>query len=157
MDDQIKQFLESVYGKQCYRQRVGKPRSLWLGFGEKKYHGKKLIDPYYGELEIGTYYCSWRILKGGKILCGSNDLATMEELNAAVQKIEFGQFIAVRQLSDCDVRTEFDSGLVVDFLATTKDDDECFGLLYEPTHVYVQFSIGSGWKMGLSNQSAKPS
>lgn len=96
-------------------------------------------------------------LERGKILCGSNDLATMEELNAAVQKIEFGQFIAVRQLSDCDVRTEFDSGLVVDFLATTKDDDECFGLLYEPTHVYVQFSIGSGWKMGLSNQSAKPS
>ena len=76
---------------------------------------------------------------------------SVNELDGVVKDFDFGRIVALKQLTDFDVRAEFDTGLAVDFLATISDDDECFGVLYEPGHMAVQFAIGTGWTMGPSN------
>ena len=145
-----------MFGKSCCRQTVGHPRGLRLGFGEKIYHGNaKLNDSYYGEWEIGTYYASWRILRNNKILCASGDLVeSLGELEAIVKKCDFGRIVSLNHMTDFDLRAEFDSGLSVDFLATISDDDECFTIIYEPGHMAVQFAVGTGWTLGLSNKGS---
>lgn len=127
-----------------------KPRSLWLGFGQKLFHqNAKLIDPYYGEWEIGTYYCAWRVTKGGQILCGSTDAVdSIEELDFAIKKIAFGRILSLVQSSTFDIRAEFDTGVAIDFLATISDEAECFGILHGPGNLAVEFTIAQGWASG---------
>jgi hypothetical protein len=154
LNEEMQEFLKPIFGKVCCRRRVSSPRGLRLGFGEKVYHGNpKLTDAYYGEWEIGTFYCAWRVLKDGKILCGSDDLVeSVNELNAAVAQIEFGAIQSIEQLDSLDVRVGFDTGIRVDFLATTSDgSDECIEIIHELTHRAGEFTVGSGWRMGPSN------
>jgi len=126
-------------------------RSLSLGFGEKVQSKSR---PY-GEWEIGTYGCAWRVVKSGTVLCGSQDSADkIQDLNAALNLIELGQFVFLRQLTDLDVRVQFDNGVTVDFLATISDGDECFHI-FCPEEIYVEFSVGGGWRIGKSNQPWK--
>jgi hypothetical protein len=155
MSTQIEEFLKPMFGKPCCRQRVWRYRSLHLGFGKKIFHGEKnLVDTYYGEWEIGTYYWSWRILKNEKILCGSGDLVkSIDALNAVVEKIDFGRIIGLKQITDLDVRAEFDTGLAVDFLEIRSDEEESFDIFYgprgirKPGNMVINFSIGTGWTM----------
>src|SRR6185369_4583727 len=83
LPEEVKDFLKPIIGKRCCRQRVSEPRAIHIGLGEKIYHGNsKLLDEYYGEWEIGTYYSAWRVLKEGRIICGSDDLVdSADELN----------------------------------------------------------------------------
>jgi hypothetical protein len=123
-------------------------RSLSLGFGEKV-PGKSRV---YGEWEIGTYGCAWRVTKNGTVLCGSQDPANnFQDLNAALNRIELGRFVFLRQLTDLDIRVQFDNDLAVDVLATISDGDECFHI-FCPEDIYVRFSVSGGWKIGKSNQ-----
>jgi hypothetical protein len=154
MSSHIEEFLKPMFGKPCCRQRVWRYRSLHLGFGKKIFHGKKLVDTYYGEWEIGTYSWSWRILKNEKILCSSGDtINSVDALNAVVEKIDFGRIVGLKQLTDLDVRAEFDTGLAVDFIKTIKDEDEFFHIFYgpkgrrKPGNMVIKFSIGTGWTM----------
>jgi hypothetical protein len=151
---EIRQFLEPLFGKRCCRQRVSAPKALHLGFGERMYHGNpKLVDAYYGEWEIGTYYCAWRVIKDAKILCGSDDaVESVDELDASLKQIELGAVLSIEQLGNLDVRVELDTGAAIEFLATTSDEaDECFGINNGVSHQLVEFTVGSGWTMGASN------
>ena len=154
LSDQVNEFLKPMFGKPCCKQRVSEPRGLRLGFGEKLYHqNQKLIDPYYGEWELGTYYCAWRVVKAGRVLCGSDDsVESASELNAALASIQFGAILKVEQLGGVDICVSFDTKIAVDFFATTSDEtDECIEIIHSPSHTAVEFTVGSGWLIGASN------
>lgn len=150
-------IIRPALGKKCCRVRVGAYKSLSLGFGGKKYHNnQKIDDDFYGEWEMGTYYCAWRVCKNNRILCGVSDPEeTINDLNARVQKIDFGSLYSVTQLSEMDIRVETDSGVVVDFLATISDDDEYFHI-FCPDNVYIELSKGGKWTIGKSNKPFHP-
>ena len=130
-------------------------RSLSLGFGNQVHRKTKLIDKFYGEWEIGTYLVAWRVIQGGRVVCGSQDAAdSIEELNLALRRIEFGRFASLRQLTELDVRVEFDNDVAVDFLATISDEDECFHI-FCPENIYIEFSLRGAWKIGQSDKPWK--
>jgi hypothetical protein len=152
MTAQIEEMIKPMIGQRCCRQRVWRQRSLNLGFGEKIYHhNPKLIDTFYGEWEIGTYYCAWRVVKENKIICGSGDAVdSLDELNSTLQRIDFDRIESLTQSTQFDVRAEFDTGMVIEFLATISDDDECFHLFF-PQSICAAFSIQEGWRIGRSD------
>jgi hypothetical protein len=158
INTQIEKLIEPMMGNRCCRQRVWRPRSLSLGFGEKVYHGNpKLVDDFYGEWEIGTYYCAWRVIKDNRILCGSSDAVdSLDELDAALKRIDFGCIRSLTQPTQFDVRVLFDTGIAVEFLATTSDDDESFHI-FCPQNISVEFSIQEGWTIGKSVKNIKRS
>ena len=152
MNSEVLSIIKSIFGKQCCSARVGAYRSLSFGFGERVFHNNpKLEYDYYGEWEIGTYYCAWRIMKADKILCGVSDTVdSIEELNRNIQSIEFGAFTSLSNLSNIDVRLETDSGIIVDFLPTIRDEDEYFHI-FGPNNVYIELSPGGVWSVGRSD------
>ncbi len=122
------------------------------------YHGNpKLTDSYYGEWEIGTYYCAWRVVKDGRILCGSDDsVESADELNTLLKQIEFGAIQSIEQVGSLDIHVGFDTGIMIDFLASTSDgsdSDECLGIIHGPTHRAAEFTVNNGWRIGASNSS----
>ena len=135
-----------MFGKPCCRQRVWRPRSLSFGLGEKLNHGNpKLVDTFYGEWEIGTYYCAWRVIQKGRIILGSSEVVdSVDELDESLKRIEFGSILSLTQQGAFDVRAEFDMGLAVEFLTTTNHDDESFHI-FGPQNLYIEFSIRGGW------------
>jgi hypothetical protein len=127
VNNKLKELIRPMFGKPCCKKRVWRHRSLCLGFEEKFFHEKKLIDDFYAEWEIRTYYCAWRVIKDKKILCASSDAVdSIDELDAALKQIEFGCIESLDQFSDLDIRVKFDTGIIVEFLATISDEDECF-------------------------------
>jgi hypothetical protein len=142
-----------MMGKLCCNKRVWSFKSLALGFGKKVHHGnKKLVDNFYGEWEIRTYCYAWRVVKNGKILCGSKDAVdSVDELNAVLKRIKFGHFISLEQLTNFDVRVAFDTGIAVDFLAAVSDEDEGL-VIFCPENKTIKFTVGNGWKIGPSNK-----
>jgi hypothetical protein len=156
MNKEIIGLVDQLYKKQCCRQKVGRMRSLSLGFGQKRYHGNlRLNDDFYGEWEIGTYYSAWRVVKNGHILCGSQNVVdSTDELNTALGKIEFGRVDSLHQIGCFDVRLELDNDIAVDFISTISDNDECFHI-FCPNNIYIAFSINEGWKISASNKPLK--
>jgi len=151
MNEDISKVIKPLLGKKCCRVKVGSYKSLSLGFGEKTYHNDpRLNDDYYGEWEAGSFYCAWRIMRGGNILYGADDsVEYLEKLNA--DAIDMGKLISLEQLSDIDMRLKFDSGIVVDFFATVSDTDEYFHI-FCPDHIYVELAAGGKWSIGESNK-----
>jgi hypothetical protein len=153
MNDSINKVIEQLTGKPCWRKQVGRNRSLSLGFGGMVHRKSQQGDRLYGEWEVGTYYGAWRVFQGGRVLCGSQDpVDSVDDLNAILNRIEFGGFAYLRQFTNLDVRIEFDNALSVDFLATISGDDECFHI-FCPESLYVEFSVVSGWRLGKSNNA----
>lgn len=152
LSEEVIKTIKPLLGKLCCRTKVGKSKSLSLGFGEKVYHNKpQLEDTFYGEWEVGTYYCSWRIIKDSRILCASNDqIERLEQLDKAVKQIEIGSLKEIHQVSNFDVRLEFDSGVIIDFLTTISDEDESFHI-FCPNNIYVELSWEGKWIIGKSN------
>ncbi len=152
MSSDVMGFIEQIVGKPCSRKEVGRMRSLSLGFGSEVRSAIKLNEKVYREWEIGTYRSAWRVIRGGIILCGSQDVVnSIDELNLALGRIDLGRFVSLRQFADLDVRIEFDSGIAVDFLVTTSDEDECFHI-FCPGERFVEFSVGGGWKKGRADR-----
>ena len=149
MNGAIQDAIKPVFGKQCCLKRVWIGRSLVLGFGKKiKNENPHTTNGFHGEWEIRTHSCAWRIIKSGKILCGSHDtVESLAELDTAVDHIELGRIVSVCNLTDLDVRVGFNNGVAVDFLATFREKD---GGVYIscPGNIYIKFSVTAGWKMG---------
>ncbi len=144
--------MRPMLGKPCCRQRVWRSRSLSLGFGEKVYHGNsRLVDPFYGEWEIGTFYSAWRVIYEKSILCGSTDTCdSLDELDAKIKRIEFGRIESLKQPTAFDVCARFDTGITVEFLGTFSDGDESFHI-FGPEKLHIMFSIPDGWLIGRSD------
>lgn len=152
MERRVQEIVEKLVGKPCCRKQVGRNRSLSLGFGDRIQHKTVLTDGFYGEWEVGTYSCAWRIVKEGKVLCGSQDAVdSIDDLNIAVDRIELSRFSSLRQFTDLDVRVDFDNGIAVDFLATISDEDECFHV-FCPEKLVIVFSAADGWRIGPSDK-----
>ena len=152
MNSDVMGLVEQIVGKPCSRKEVGRRRSLSLGFGSEIRSAIKLNEKVYREWEIGTYRSAWRVVRGGIVLCGSQDVVdSIDELNLALGRIDLGRFVSLRQLADLDVRIEFDSDTAVDFLATTSDEDECFHI-FCPGQRFIEFSVRGGWKTGPANR-----
>ena len=124
-----------------------------MGFGEKICHDNpKLVDTFYGEWEIGTYYCAWRVIQNQRVLVGSSDVVdSLDELDDALKRVDFGCIRSLAQQGSFDVRAEFDSGLAVEFLTTTSDEDESFHI-FGPQSLHIAFSIGGGWTKGKADE-----
>jgi hypothetical protein len=151
MNNEVQDLVVRIVGKPCTRKHVGRSRSLSLGFGEpaRKSETSGII---YREWELRTYYCAWRVVKGGRVLCGSQDVVdSIDELNQAINGIELGRFSSLQQVGEMDVRIELDNGCAVDFLATISDDDECFHIMC-PEHICIVFSPAGGWQIGPSDR-----
>jgi len=152
MDSKVKALIEPMLGKLCCRKRVWSFKSLALGFGKKIQHSGKLVDDFYGEWEIQTYCYAWRLIKDGKILCGSGDAVDhVNELTAVLKCVKFGRIISLEQLTALDVRIGFDTGISIDFLAAVSDEDEGI-TIFCPDNKCVKFTVGNGWKIGPSNK-----
>ena len=146
MDKQVLNLFEKLYRKNCCRVEVGAMKSLSIGFGEKIFHNNpKLKEKYYGEWEIGTYYCSWRILLNSGIICGSND-GNEKELNDKVKQINFGRMVKIDQPTTMDVSIHFDNDYRVDILPTISDDDEYFHI-FCPDEIYIKLSKDGNWSI----------
>src|SRR5690606_35544518 len=88
-------YVGRLVGQGCCRQHIGKDRSLNLGFGEVIRHKSAIAEADHGTWEIGTYYCSWRVIYNGKIVCASQDTVDdIEELRQKIREIEWGRFSA---------------------------------------------------------------
>lgn len=152
MNKEILNIISSVYGKKCCRVAVGNYKSLSFGFGERIFHNNHCLkDKFYGEWEIGTYYGSWRVLKNNKIILGSYlSEDDIDFLNKKINEIEFGEVVAITNLSELDVRVVFSNGVMVDFIPTFSDEDEVFHM-FCPENIYVEFTSEGLWKIGKSN------
>lgn len=141
-------FLELI-GKCCCRQRVGRGRSLSVGFGKKvPYPKPKMGDTFYGEWEIGTYSSAWRIIREGRVVCGSTDTVdSIDELDERLQAVKLGEVVSIEALSQFDIRVKLNNGVFIDCLCTFADDDEVFHIL-GPEGVYVEYKVPDGWKAG---------
>ena len=144
--------LEGLVGKPACRQRVGRGRSLSIGFGERVPHQKKsLPDSFYGEWELGTYTAAWRILQFGAVICGSADVVdSIEELDRKLQGIKIGAILTMDLLSSHDVRFCLDNAMTIDFMCASSEEDETVHL-FGPNNLYLEFIAPDNWKLGASN------
>jgi hypothetical protein len=153
----IPKMIDPMFGQSCCRKRVSEWKRISLGFGQEVYHNKpKMVDSFYGEWEIGSYFSAWRIVQNEKIICGSNDaVESIEELDIAVKRIDFGRILSLKMSSSgIDIRAEFDTGVALEFLSTRSGDDESFQM-FLPENICVTFGVSSGWLMGKSNKPSK--
>jgi hypothetical protein len=152
MSSEVTELIEQIVGKTCSRKEVGRTRGLSLGFGAEARSTVKLNEKVYREWEIGSYYSAWRVVREGIVVCGSQDVVdSIDELNLALGRADLGRFMSLRQLAGLDVRIEFDSGVAVDFLATTSDDDESLHI-FCPGERLIKYSPRDGWRVGPSDR-----
>jgi hypothetical protein len=154
MDELVIHALEPLLGLPCCRLRVGRARSLSLGFGAKLPHGKPdMADAFYGEWELGSYCGTWRFVQAGRVVCGSQEAAdSIQELDDSVREaVQPGRILEVRMLSPLDVRVVLDN-MVVDFLASSSDSDgdELFHV-FGPESLYIEYRPPDVWTVGRSD------
>ncbi|SRR6266481_446555 len=151
LDDSVQSAIVGLIGQACCRQRLGRFRSLTIGFGKKIPHGRpNLADDFYGEWQIGTYYAAWRVIKDGKILCGSRDVVdSLVELEERFRQIQLGRINGIWMVSEFDIRIDLDDGIHIDFLGAAREDEDDEMLhIFCPNGLYVRYSTLDGWKVG---------
>ena len=151
---ELQELIKPLLGKPNCRKQVGYRKSLSFGFGKKLPHSNpKLRDAYYGEWEIGTYNCAWRILEDERIICGSNDPAdSVNEIDSVIQSIEFGCITSLQQPNSIDVRIVCENKLSIDFFSAISDEDEVFHI-FCPQHQHIQLIPSKGWSKGSSKMT----
>lgn len=146
--EKAKLLLEELRGRSCTLQRIGSDKSLFIGIGEIDTSG---TTPH-AEIEFGTYDCAWRVSQEGKVICGIDDAVDeVHELENCFSAVALGDFMALKQLSEFDVRLEFSTGVVVDILCTISDDDEVIHVFF-PHKEVLTFQSEAGWRFGRSDE-----
>lgn len=146
-------MFSGLLGKPCCRKRIGRDRSLRIGFGLKVPHNKLgHLDDYYGEWEIGTYTASWRIYKGRNIFCGSKEpVDSNRELDEILQKVTFDSIVSIKDISPFDIQVKFNNEVCIDIMSSSSDDDEVFHV-FGPLGKYIEYTVEQGWKVGRSDE-----
>ena len=149
LTDEVAAIVHEMVGQPCCRAEVGWLRSLSVGFGNLiPVKGLRGQIKEYGEWEAGVYFNSWRIIRDGKVLCGSRDsVDTVEELDLALKNITFGKFVSLQQLTAFDIRIECDNRVIIDFLITQSGEEEGFHI-FCPRNRIVTFTVKDGWRVG---------
>lgn len=145
----IDHIFEKIAGQPCTRKEVGSMRSISLGFGDEAPKSKP-GNRDYRLWEMGTYGGDWKVIGGGCVELSKNRTTNIGDLDALLQTIDFGRFVAIRQLSRTDIRIELNNGLTLDISGNSSEDDEYFHV-FCPDGRYVEFS-GAGWRIGSSQK-----
>lgn len=150
-DDQLHRHivpaeLAAIKGAECCRQRVGRGRSLSLGFGERVHHGKsELEDTFYGTWELGSYYPIWRILINDDIVMGHADaFDSISDMNEILSRIKIGRLKNVMMLNHLDISIECEGDIHIEFMPATSDEDDVFHV-FLPNNIFVGFQPKRGW------------
>jgi hypothetical protein len=152
VDNKIFKIIEPLLGKNFSEIWIDSYKCLRLGFGEKKFHNNPKIEKkYFTEWEIGSYRSSWRIVKDNKILMGKNDLEDVKELNIKINNIEFGNILAIKQISHFDIRLEFQDHILIEYLPAFSDVDEFF-YIFCPENIHLEFAQDGKWTISKSNE-----
>ncbi len=151
-EEVVKNKLSNLFGKSCCRQRVGIARSLIVGFGDRVPRKNKirLNDEFKGEWELGTFSAEWCVSYLGSNLCSSRDFIeqSLLELDEKLNKITFGKIEAIDFVSKSHVRVRLDGNIIIDFLASTKQEDENedeFFHVFCPNSEFIACSLQRGW------------
>lgn len=152
MDIKITNAITAIYGKKFCSAKVGNHKSLSIGFGEKTPHNiERLDDKYRCEWRIGTYYSSWRIIRDGKIILGSNDSNDIEYLNCQLNALDFKEIAEISNYTLLDIQVVLRDDMIIQFINTISDEDETFHM-FCPDNTCVIFSTEGSWEVGPSNE-----
>jgi hypothetical protein len=144
----IKLFLSELKKQQPSLQRIDSDRNIFIGFGTVSINKFKVP---HGAWEIGSYRSSWRVVRNGKIVCGSQDAdESFEELHAKLNNIKFGAFIGVRNISLFDIRFSFSDDVSLEFLGSFSDDDEALHI-FSPNNIVCTHTLSGEWQLGSAD------
>lgn len=142
----INKKLQSIVGQSISTIFV-RGKRLCIGFGEVS----KATTIAHGEWEVGTYDCSWRVVRDNRVVCASNDAIDIpSELEDSLKACDLGEFVGVMQLSELDTRFIFTHGNL-DILCTISDDDEILHVFF-PDKEVATLSVSEGWVLGRSDR-----
>ena len=149
--EQILPLIKPSFGEECCRKRVGYYYSFAIDFGQKIYHNQKRnVDPFYGEWQFRTYNRMWRIVKDDKIILeGQNNSGTNDDVDDALQQIEFGRLINVLVNNANDLVLELDDGLSIEFISCQKEDEVCS--IFLPNERCLAFNNDLSWEYERSD------
>ena len=149
--EQVLPLMKSSYGEVCCRKRVGYYYSFAIDFGEKEYHNhSKNVDPFYGEWQFRTYNQMWRIIKDKQVILeGQNNIGTNDNVDDAIQQIEFGRLINISINTDLDLVLQLDNGLSIEFLSHSKEDEIC--VIFLPKNRCLDYRADRGWEYEKSD------
>jgi hypothetical protein len=152
-DFEFQKLIKPLIGQSICRKQVGFRRSLSIGFGNKISHSnQKTRDDYYGEWEIGTYNCAWRIVKDKKVLCGSHDPAdSIKEIDSSLQRIELGCILSLDRRGQADFYFQLENNMAIEFFFATSEENEVMHV-FCPSNRYLEFIVDQGWQMKNSEQ-----
>ena len=115
--------------------KLGYGSFLTMGFGkdlqtEIIVRKKKEID-IRPEWYLWVYMCSWRLEKNHEILANSDD--KRENIEGSLKYLENKKLLKTEVLSDhCDMRLEFEDGIVLFLLSDNSEDDNEQWMLFTP-------------------------
>ncbi|WP_435950277.1 hypothetical protein [Psychrobacter sp. DM8] len=143
--EQVLPLIEPSYGWVCCRKRVGYYYSFAIDFGEKIYHNQERnVDPYYGEWQFRTYNRMWKIIKEDKVILeGQNNSGTNDDLDNALQQIEFGKLINILVTDDLNLALKLDNGLSIEFLISSRKEDIC--TIFLPKNRCLAYQSDGSW------------
>ncbi len=143
--------MEGSYGEVCCRKRIGYYYSFAVDFGKKEYHNNaKNVDPFYGEWQFRTYNRMWRILKDKQvILKGQNNSGTNDDVDDALQQIEFGRLIDISVTEDFNLALKLDNGLLIEFISHNDEEEIC--VVFLPNNGYLTYHFNQGWEYDTSD------
>lgn len=146
--DELKAVIGELKGRACCCQRVGEHRSLRLGFGNKVTRSKMEVrDLFFGEWQLGTFTAAWRIVQKDRILLGSmNPVDSSADLDAELQKIQFGPVQHIETPSRFCVRVHLEGDIFIDFIAASNDECEIFFILKPDAHD-MEYRCTIGWSV----------
>ncbi len=148
MSPEVNEIFDQIVGQPCTRKEVGSMRSISLGFGEDSLEPKRRKRQY-RRWELGSYSGDWKVVNDAGTLLAKSQSTDIGELDAELGALHLGRLTSIEQISKSGVRVNLDSGLAVDIIGDTVDDDEYFHV-FGPESVYVEFSE-TGWQVGRSD------
>ena len=139
--------LVAMQGQPLVRARPRKGGGLALGFGQKVFHDKRrLIDPFYGEWEIGNFLGAWRIRRGDSILFGSLDFISTTD-DSLLPQLDGTSFQGLRQIGRFDFEVKLGFEMCADYFSVGGDEDVIH--IFGPNELVAGYRVGCGWQLEL--------
>lgn len=152
--NQIKDVFEDIRKNliglnSCYI-KVGYGGNLRFGLGEKIYYNKPCLkNKFYGEWDISTLFCSWRISNGRNIRCGYDD--DIKYSNDILMNVDIGSIIELECNSGYDLKFLFDTGYIIDCFLQSTNGMSLSIINANNSLSYELFS--TGWEVKSSKES----
>ncbi len=147
---EVNSLIEPMFGTKCCLVSMRDNRSIYFAFDRLIVEeGLVLKGQSHGLWEIGSYSSAFRVISDGQVVLASgNGYAeySPEEINESLGVLEFGSILSMRMLTEFDVRIEFSTGLMVDFLCVFEGEDEVVHIFCPGGRVVV-YTVCDGWNV----------